>query len=135
MNTNKVDWSAEVQSAVLAMKEEGQKAYTFMKQEAPEVAAEYIRWQIVKGVCWSTPLAIGAAIGFALAVKSYRMWKKELAEIKRHYDQADWGAAVVFSCMFSLMLLAGAMSHASTAIKALIAPRIVILEGIKEVVK
>lgn len=135
MNTNNVDWSSEVQTAVLAMKEEGQKAYTFMKQEAPEVAAEYVRWQIVKGVAGSAPLAIASAIGFAFAIKAYKAWKRELAEIADKYDRGDWGFGSLMACILSLFMLGGALATASIAMKAIIAPRIVIIEGIKEVVR
>lgn len=135
MNTNKVDWASEVQGAVLAMKEEGQKAYTFMKQEAPEVAAEYVRWQIVKGIAGATPLALAAAIGFVLTVKFYRTWKKNLAEIDSDDFRGDWGFGATMAGFVSFALLAGAFDVGSRAAKALIAPRIVILEGIKEVVR
>ena len=135
MNTNNVDWASEVQTAVLAMKEEGQKAYTFMKQEAPEVANEYVRWQIVKGIAGATPLAITAAIGFAFSIKAYGTWKKELAEIADKYKRGGWGFGSLMACICSLFLLGAALAAASTAMKALVAPRIVILEGIKEVVR
>ena len=135
MNTNNVDWASEVQGAVLAMKDEGQKAYTFMKQEAPEVAAEYVRWQIVKGISGATPLALAAAIGFVITVKFYRTWKKNLAEIKEEYHRGEWGFGAITAGFVSFALLAGAFDVGSRAAKALIAPRIVILEGIKEVVR
>ncbi len=135
MNTNQVDWAGEVQSAISAMKEETQKAYTYIKQEAPEVGREYVRWQIVKGIAGAMPLVIASALGFVFAIKAYRIWKKERVEIADKYNRGDWGSDAIMACFVSCFLLGVALAAASTAMKALVAPRIVILEGIKEVVR
>lgn len=133
--TNKVDWAAEVQQAVLAMKEEGQKAYTFMKQEAPEVADEYLHWQIFKGFAGATPLVVASIISIGIAVKAYRTWKKELATIEYKHDRGQWGFGTLAALFAACFFLGGAMSVSTSAFKAIVAPRITILEGIKEVVR
>lgn len=129
MSTNNVDWAAEVQTAVLAMKEEGQKAYTFMKQEAPEVAREYLRWRVVDSSI-DAALALGAAL--LLVWFGFYAWKKEKAD--RGCD-LSWGMAAFVAGTFGAFLVAVAIHNCMPAVKALVAPRIVILEGIKEVVR
>ena len=135
MNTNKVDWAAEVQSAVLAMKEEGQKAYTFMKAEAPEVAREYIAWQVVRGFTLSIPLLLASAVFFAISVKAYRTWSEERVAIEKDWERGDWGVGCVFALAAACVLFGVAVISCESSVKALVAPRIVLIEGIKEVVK
>lgn len=135
MNTNKVDWAAEVQSAVLAMKEEGQKAYTFMKTEAPEVAREYIAWQVVSGFTMSVPLLLASAVAVAVSVKAYRTWSKERVEIEKTWERGDWEVGCVFALIAACVLFASAVGVCKRSFKALVAPRIVLIEGIKEVVR
>jgi len=135
MNTNKVDWAAEVQSAVLAMKEEGQKAYTFMKAEAPEVAREYIAWQVVRGFTLSIPLLLASTVAVAISVKAYRTWCKERIEIEKSWERGDWGVGCVFALVAACVLFGAAVKSCEQSVKALVAPRIVLIEGIKEVVK
>lgn len=135
MATNTVDWSAEVHGAVLAMKDEGQKAYAYLKQEAPEVANEYVRWQIVKGLSGAVPLAIASAIGFAIAVKSYQRFKRNEVEIADRFERGDWGFGAIMACAFACALLGGAMAAGSEAVKAIVAPRIVVIDGIGKVLK
>ena len=135
MKTNQVDWAGEVANAISAMKEEGAKAYTYLKQEAPEVGAEYVRWQITKGAMGAAPMLVASAIAFVFAVKSYRTWKKELAEIEYEHHRGDWGFGAIMACIVSMFCLFWAFAFASVSVKAIVAPRIVIIEGIKEVVR
>ncbi len=135
MNTNRVDWAGEVATAISAMKEETQKAYTYLKQEAPEVGAEYVKWRIVKGACGAVPFAFASVIAFVFAVKAYRTWKKELGEIPKAWERGDWGFGALMACMVGCFFIGVAFFELSGAVKAIVAPRIVIIEGIKEVVR
>lgn len=122
MSTNKVDWAGEVATAVSAMKEEGAKAYTYLKQEAPEVGAEYVRWKMVEsGTTVLACILFTAIIGYA----SKRLIKagNELFGL--------WVVLLPFAALFLIV----AFEHSAKFAKCLVAPRIVIIEGIKEVVR
>lgn len=134
MNTNKVDWASEVQSAVSAMKEEGAKAYTYMKQEAPEVAAEYLRWQMVKSFTNASIILCISIIGFLLARKLLKLHRKAVSEMETHYLDG-WLFGFCAAIVVSFTVLFGSIAVATDGVKAIIAPRIVILEGIKGVLR
>ena len=125
--TNKVDWNAEVAQAVLAMKEEGQKAYTYMKSEAPEIAREYVRWRIAESAAyafgWLFSIGLTAALGRHF--------------FKKHQKNSDgpWIIGAIFCWFLSLGMLTGLIPHICTAMKCFVAPRIVIIEGIKSIVR
>lgn len=137
MNTNKVDWASEVQGAVLAMKEEGQKAYTFIKQEAPEVAREYIVWKRAQCVVKPVSALIFCAIAYAVGKK---MWLKQPKVFerygeKREQDMDGYRTGAVFLFAISAALAFAVAMDAPRLLKPWIAPRITIIEGIKEVVR
>mgnify|MGYP000110756053 CR=1 FL=1 len=125
--TNKVDWNAEVAQAVLAMKEEGQKAYTYMKSEAPEIAREYVRWRLAESLAYSAGWLIPITF---LAVTGKWFLKKAKA------DPSEPWAVGAFACFaVSVFMLAEALPRICAALKCLVAPRIVIIEGIKSIVQ
>ena len=137
MNTNKVDWAAEVQSAVLAMKEEGQKAYTFMKAEAPEVAAEYITW---KRAGSAVEVACFITIAGALAVIAHKLWTKKPGivndyGVEKPEDVSGYRIWAVALWLGAAAMILSMASNAPHIMKPWIAPRISIIEGIKEVVR
>ena len=131
MNTNKVDWAAEVQSAVLAMKEEGQKAYTFMKQEAPEVAAEYIQLRRAESLASLIPHIVCVPLLIIAAVFFFRRFRSSTNEMNKFFFMFYGCAAlamVVMTVCFS--------NHVySAALKPWVAPRVTLIEGIKWVVR
>jgi len=137
MNTNKVDWAAEVQSAVLAMKEEGQKAYTFMKAEAPEVAREYIAW---KRAGSAVEVACFLAVAGVLAVVAYKLWTKKPGIVKSYgveepEDVSGYKIGAVFLCCGVSAVILALAANSPRTMKPWLAPRIAIIEGIKEVVR
>lgn len=134
-NTPAVDWRSEVEQAVLAMKEEGQKAYTFMKQEAPEVAREYVAWQVVRGFTLSVPPLLASAVAVGISIKAYRTWNKERIEIAKSWERGEWGFGCIAALVVACILFGTAVKCCEQSVKALVAPRIVVLEGIKEVVR
>jgi uncharacterized sodium:solute symporter family permease YidK len=104
------------------MKEETQKAYTYLKQEAPEVGREYVQWKMAES--W---LAAAACIvcACALAYAANRLWK--LKDGLEAFAVFPFIAVIVFTLI--------AFMRAADFAKCLVAPRIVIIEGIKEIVK
>ena len=137
MNTNKVDWAAEVQSAVLTMKEEGQKAYTFMKAEAPEVAREYIAW---KRAGSAVEVACFITIAGALAVVAHKLWTKK-PRIVNNYgeenleDMSGYNTVAVGLWVGATAMILALAANSPRIMKPWMAPRITIIEGIKEVVR
>lgn len=122
MNTNRVDWAGEVATAISAMKEETQKAYTYLKQEAPEVGREYVQWKMAEsGLATAGCIVCGVALACA-----YRKMAK-LNDETAGFSVFPFIAAIGFTLI--------AFNQAAAFTKCLVAPRIVIIEGIKEVVR
>ena len=137
MNTNKVDWAAEVQSAVLAMKEEGQKAYTFVKAEAPEVAREYIAW---KRAGSAVEVACFLAAAGVLAMVAYKLWTKKPVIVKSYgvedpEDVSGYKIGAVALWIGAAAMILNLAANSPHTMKPWLAPRITIIEGIKEVVR
>ncbi len=125
--TNKVDWNAEVAQAVLAMKEDGQKAYAYMKSEAPEIAQEYVRWKLAESLAYSAGWLIVIAV---LAVTGRWFLKKAKAD-----SENPWIIGTIVCWIVGSGMLSEAIPHICAALKCLVAPRIVIIEGIKSIVQ
>lgn len=128
MSTNKVDWAAEVQSAVLAMKTEGQKAYTYVKEEAPEVGAEYVRWKLAENAITAAACVLGAVLLAVVCEKLRRAGN-------RSHDPGPWYFGLVGVAITSMWLAGLSVPFVIKATKCLVAPRVVIIEGIREVVR
>ncbi len=122
MNTNRVDWAAEVATAISAMKEETQKAYTYLKQEAPEVGREYVQWKMAESGFAATACIVCAAV--------FAYMSKKLCKRNDGHE-----AACIFTIPAAVILVFIAFQQAAAFTKCLVAPRIVIIEGIKEVVR
>lgn len=122
MNTNRVDWAGEVANAISAMKEETQKAYTYLKQEAPEVGSEYVKWKMAESGFTSTACIVCAVV-FACAYRKMAKLNDETAGFS------------VFPFIAAVGFTLAAFKMAGDFTKCLVAPRIVIIEGIKEVVR
>jgi len=129
VSTNNVDWASEVQTAVLAMKEEGQKAYTFMKQEAPEVAAEYVAWKRVDS---AVEVAAEMACACILAWAASWIFKKSIHD---EFERAIVRTGGFFAAIAGFLFFIEATSDIPKAVKPWVSPRITIIEGIKEVVR
>lgn len=120
MNTNQVDWAGEVQSAISAMKEETQKAYTYIKQEASEVAKEYVQWKAAESsICLAGCLAV-------CVIASWGTWRA---------CKTGNEPACIITVPAALLAFALACGAGVNLAKCIVAPRIVILDGIKEVVR
>lgn len=127
--TNKMDWNAEVAQAVLAMKGEGQKAYTYMKSEAPEIAREYVRWKVVEQLSYAAGWLFAIGVLFALGRYCFKKHKEQT------YSDDPWFIGACGAWFFSLMMLPAIIPHICAAMKCFVAPRIVIIEGIKSIVR
>jgi hypothetical protein len=132
MSTNKVDWAREVATAISAMKEEGAKAYTYLKQEAPEVGAEYVRWKMAESSILASVCVVGAVLLAVAAEKLRRAGTRHTPEYG-----GDNGYYIISAITFiaSAVVFVHSDLWAIDATKCLVAPRIVIIEGIKEVVR
>jgi len=104
------------------MKEETQKAYTYLKQESPEVGREYVQWKMAESGLSATACIVCAAV--------FAYMSKKLSKRNNGTE-----AACVFTIPAAMILAFIAFQQAAAFTKCLVAPRIVIIEGIKEIVK
>lgn len=128
--TNKLDWTTEVQGAVLAMKDEAKVAYAYVKQEAPQVAEEYVRLQALDGA-----LTVAAAVTvYIAAFKGFKKLRKS-AKSRDFHDEFDISIGSGACALAMLLAFIMGTCGAFEAAKCLIAPRIVVIEGIGKVLK
>ena len=137
MNTNRVDWAGEVANAISAMKEETQKAYTYVKGEAPEVAREYIAWKRAESVPKAGCLVAAAIV---LAAIAHKLWTKKQGTTRGYgedvpEDMSGYYVGSGFMWILSACVMIALAVNLPEMLKPWIAPRIVIIEGIKEVVR
>ena len=110
----------------------------FISREAPLFVQEYVRWVIVKGVASSLLWLIVAAI---LSYTAHRLWaanmKANTAAKQNGSYSSDpfFGAALAVSMIggFGLLVTFGfVMPAASDALKAYVAPRVLLVEKAAE---
>jgi hypothetical protein len=108
------------------------KVGEFAETEIPETLKEYIRWTIVEGTVYT----VVSAIPLILWLYYLPSLKREYAEAKG--DEAKGGVALlglgtlIGSCM---LLFLAYVNYGSLAVKAYVAPRVVILEKLVSLTK
>lgn len=103
----------------------------FAAKEAPYVAQEIVNWRLIINAVPAVA-AVLVAIGAAIALKQFI----------KHYKTAErgnkegWGTGIVLSCIAIVVSLGVTASTTAFALKSIYAPRLVIIEYIKdEVIK
>jgi len=114
------------------MKEETQKAYTYLKQEAPEVGREYVQWKMAES-------AISAAAFIAISILLAVICEKlRRAGTRCKPDPFGPNPYYIMSggvLVVAIWLAGESVPFVIKTTKCIVAPRIVIIEGIKEIVK
>lgn len=106
-------------SLVDAARQSGSDLATFVQQQAPDVCQQIIAWQFWFGALTAILCAI-ALLGVALGI--WRAWKTE--------DEGHYIPATIVGLMLSLFLCIGLYINTARAVKAKVAPKLVLLEQI-----
>lgn len=105
-----------------------EKAGTFTAEQAPLVIQEFIRWEIFGNLFIGIILSLFGYYFVKLYVRLYKQNEK------KSYDERndDIGLMGVFGGIFILTIFTGVICVFSHTLKAIVAPRIVIIEKISE---
>lgn len=112
----------------------------FVTEQAPLLAQEIIRhgiwWNLIVALFWSIPLIIIIIIGYKLLIQLAQRYKNCNAEprVRPYIDGEDTvglcALIIVVSILLCLYPIIAVCSYTGDGIKALIAPRLYILEEI-----
>lgn len=112
----------------------------FVTEQAPLLAQEIIRhgiwWNLIVALFWSVPLIIIIITGYGIFRELIRRYKNYSAEprVRPYTDGEDavglCALIIVVSILLCLYPIIAVCSHTGDGIRALIAPRLYILEEI-----
>lgn len=114
------------------LKQTAARSAEFVEREAPLVANEIVAWHFWSSICGCLFFALLTA--FFVAV-SYRTWEPAKREINSHGNPAPVLACIVASLAAPVCFFVGVSLNATEAIKAKVAPRVVIIQYVKGATK
>lgn len=118
----------QVASLIEAAKQTGSDVASFVQQQAPELMEQIVAWKFYDAVYWSS-IGVGVGVlGAVLLGLSGLLAKKT--------DDADWWGPG-FTCFVACGALGAVIfcNNINDAIKAKVAPKLVAIEAISELVK
>lgn len=98
------------------------------RAQLPDVAREIVAWELWRGVF----LLVPAVVAVWLATFFYR---KGMAVVKKNSRDADPFAWFLIATILACVGAAGTVMNGTSVVKAVVAPRLVILDYVKGVVK
>lgn len=118
-----------------AMESMADKAGNFVADQTPLVAQEFLLWEF-----WS---AIFAAIGFvfvaaAIIAASRWVWNRRPEYVKGGLDNDPYwlvGCLAIAVFLSNFIFLVAAVNRATRAVKVRVAPRVVLLETVRDFVR
>lgn len=114
----------QIASLIEAARSAGSDAATFIGQQAPEVIQQMLMWEFIKWCCLS--ICIFAAIGGCLLAI------KKLKELEN--DEYGIYPPPAVAILAAVALAPFAIGSALEAVKIKVAPKVVIMEKVKELV-
>lgn len=112
-------------------KQELGQGYDFVKQQAPEVVKEFIRWQIAEACVWILSFSGLAGVMFYFA----RQLKLSAANGSSSYRGDKTAGKWVMRIVASLMLIITLGVNGMHIAKCVVAPRVFIIEYVVDMVK
>jgi hypothetical protein len=103
-------------------------ADAFARAQLPDVAREIVAWELWSGVF----LLVPAVVAVWLATFFYR---KGMAVVKKNSRDADPFAWFLIATILACVGAAGTVTSGTSVVKATVAPRLVILDYVKGVMK
>ena len=103
-----------------------QQGSGFLVEQAPLVCQEYVDWVFWSGVLLAVPCAACAILLFAFAA-----WAARKA-IKSKEADSQWWLAMALLVLFGLTIGVPSVLGVGDAVKASVAPRVVVLEKLAE---
>jgi len=107
-----------------------QEGAVFVKDQAPLVAQEYLRWVFWEHLIWAIVLALGVALFGYFTLWCLQQGRK--VEKEQGYYNGDWHIGAGFLCLPTIACLCASIYNFSIVVKVLVAPRVVILETLKK---
>jgi len=131
--TNMENMAAEKLNVLLDWVGETTKsAQGFMLEQAPLVAQEIVAWEFWSSVLAATMFAVGAAM-FSKGIQM--LWRKDEQGRWAVSDDVARAMPTAFGAMAIVGFVVGVAFHTAWAVKAQVAPRLVIIEYIGKAVK
>lgn len=114
----------QLASLIEAAKQAGSDAASFIQQQAPEVVEQLLRWQAVKSGCV-------AAFFAALTILFVKYAINRSKDEDEYSFEPPWQVVAVFAGILALGSAAGVLG----VLKVFIAPNLVIIEKISDILK
>jgi hypothetical protein len=118
----------EIVLLIKAAKEAGSDAAAFIGQQAPDVIAQLVRWNVGMGI-------IELVFGLVILVGAYKLFMVTYRKVDDGMDDIVWVPAGV---LIGIAIVAGpclAYSGAITATKAVLAPKVLVIEAISNLAR
>jgi len=103
----------------------------FVSTETPELVREWVRWEAVSGFTYAA-LCLTALIGLAVVMR--RLWRNWLACDTRYHEPPLVGGMMT-TFMFAIGVAVFGFISADRGMKAVVAPRVVAVEKVADIVK
>lgn len=128
-----VEFKAKVQERIESYLDAIESSGEFVVEQAPLVAQEYINWVFWQSTIYACVFAVASVATIVpAAVISWKMWKAEKKDVIEKglppLSPFPVAVGVILSFIFLVPLVINLMS----ATKAVVAPRVVLLEQIRE---
>lgn len=98
-------------------------AGAFAKEQIPLVLKEYIYWGIASSVVWLLPFLV-------MLYFSFRIWRWAIDKI----EESDW-FSLVSAIAYTAIMLPGILYHLLDLMKAIVAPRVYLIEQLTSMLK
>ena len=122
---------AEIERALKMINDAAQAGGDFAMEQLPLVAKEVIYWSIASSSGWVVFVSVLLAFAVFL-LKKANDWRKEETDRWKHGDTLFAVGATGFASIFLFFTL---MVSLSCTIKGIVAPRLVLIDYVKEFVK
>lgn len=122
------------------LKQTAEKSAEFVEREAPLLATEIVAWHFWASAVWFCGFSVAFLVAATIAARAYRAWSLQPVMTPHYAVPADtitvtYGFVIGISTFLAAVLFMVTVGFAHDAIKAAVAPRVVILEYVKGAVK
>lgn len=126
--TETMDLAATAAEVLDWLRGAAEKGADFVTTQAPLVAQEWVRWELVSGIYWIVLGLLGIYLGYS----AFR-WGAPRYKPTGDVGLAD--VALVFGPIVALACLIPLCCGSNQALKAAVAPRVVVMEKIAEMAR
>ncbi len=128
-----VEFKAKVQQRIESYLDAIESSGEFVVEQAPLVAQEYINWVFWQSTIYVCVFAVASVATIVPAVViSWKMWQREKKDVIEKGLPPLSPFPVAVGVILSFIFLVPLVTNLMSATKAVVAPRVVLLEQIKE---